>query len=221
MRYLFRRSTRLVLACAAGISIPAFAEAPASFAGFEDPAALDVRGRTLTIEKGTAYLDAREGDGVAWLRDASFRDGRVSLEVRGSDLAGRSFVGIAFHASADKNRYDVVYVRPFNFQATDPQRRAHSLQYMAMPDHDWQLLRQRFPGKFEAAIVPAPAPEDWVRVTVEVREGQARIFIGSESSATLSVDLLNESGGDALGLWVGNNSEGEFRNLRIAPAPVN
>ena len=218
MRHTFRKSVHVVLACVTGVAAPNFAGELGKLAEFEDPAAFEVRGRTLTIDKGVASLDAHEGDGIAWLRGASFEDGRVSLEVRGSGLAGRSFVGIAFHASPDKSRYDVVYVRPFNFQAPDPLRRAHSLQYMAVPDHDWQRLRQQFPGKYEAAITPSPAPEEWVPMTIEVLDGKARVFVGGQSSASLSVDLLNEGGGDALGLWVGNNSDGKFRNLRIAPA---
>jgi hypothetical protein len=193
-----------------------FAASPAEHIRLDNPNAFDVHGRTLAIEDGAVYLDATDGAGVAWLKGVQFVNGRISVEVQGADRMGKSFVGLAFHASPDRKRSDVVYVRPFNFQASDPQRRAHALQYMATPDHDWELLRLRFPGKYEAAITPAPKPEDWVRLVIEVDGGKVRVFIYDQPSPALTVDLLNTSGGDALGLWVGNNSDGRFRNLRVA-----
>jgi hypothetical protein len=207
-----------IAACAVLFASRVFAATPEQHVKFDDPNAFDVRGRTLAIENGAVYLDAAEGEGVAWLRSVQFVNGRISIEVQGADRMGKSFVGFAFHASPDRKRSDVVYVRPFNFQATDPQRRAHALQYIAMPDHGWELLRVQFPGKYEAAITPAPKPEDWVRVIIEVDDGKARVFIDDHSSPALTVDLLNTSGGDALGLWVGNNSDGRFRNLHVERA---
>jgi hypothetical protein len=218
MRDLSLPSFCSITACAVLFAGRVFAATPEQHVRLDDPNAFDARGRTLTIENGAVYLDATEGEGVAWLKGVQFVNGRVSIEVQGADRMGKSFVGFAFHASPDRKRSDVVYVRPFNFQATDPQRRAHALQYMALPDHDWELLRLRFPGKYEAAITPAPKPEDWVRLVIEVHGGKAWVFIDDQPSPALTVDLLNTSGGDALGLWVGNNSDGRFRNLRVARA---
>jgi hypothetical protein len=211
-------SARRVAACVMFLAGGASAAAPAEHIALDDPAAFDVQGRTLSIENGAVHLDAVEGEGIAWLKGVQFVDGRISIEVQGADRMGKSFVGLAFHASAAQKRHDVVYVRPFNFQSPDPQRRAHALQYMAMPDHDWEVLRTRFPGKYEAEITPAPKPDDWVRLTVEVHRGKARVFVDDRSSPALSVELLNKNGGRSLGLWVGNNSDGRFRNLRIERA---
>ncbi len=207
-----------ITACAMLMAGGAAAAAPAEQISFDKPSAFDVQGRTLSIENGTVYLDAVEGEGIAWLTGVNFVNGRISIEVQGADRMGKSFVGLAFHASAAQKRHDVVYVRPFNFQSPDPQRRAHALQYMAMPDHDWEVLRTRFPGKYEAEITPAPKPDDWVRLTIEVHRGKARVFVDDRSSPALSVELLNKNGGRSLGLWVGNNSDGRFRNLRIERA---
>jgi hypothetical protein len=212
-------SLRRVCACVTFLAgAAASATAAPEQIPFDDPAAFDVQGRALSIDDGAVYLDAVEGEGVAWLKGVQFENGRISIEVQGADRMGKSFVGLAFHASAAPRRHDVVYVRPFNFRAADPLRRAHALQYMALPDHDWEVLRKGFPGKYEAEVTPAPGPADWVRLTIEVHDGKARVFVNDQSSPALSVDLLNTSAGKGLGLWVGNNSDGKFRHLRIERA---
>jgi hypothetical protein len=208
-------SLRRITICILTLSGGAVAAAPAGQIALDRTTAFEVQGRTLSIDNGAVYLDAVEGEGIAWLKDVQFENGRISIEVQGADRMGKSFVGLAFHASAAPKRHDVVYVRPFNFQATDPQRRAHSLQYMALPDHDWEVLRKSFPGEYEAEITPAPHPEDWVRLTIDVAGGKARVFVNDQPSPALSVDLLNAGGGRGVGLWVGNNSDGRFRSLRI------
>ena len=69
--------------------------------------------------------------------------------MKGKNLQGQSFVGVAFHL-IDGKTFDAIYFRPFNF--FNPERNTHSVQYISMPDHPWQQLRQDFPGKYESKI---------------------------------------------------------------------
>lgn len=64
--------------------------------------------------------------------------------------SSKSFVGIAFHRR-DDSTYDAVYLRPFNFRATDPTRHMHAVQFISVPDYDWPRLRQDSPEEFEDA----------------------------------------------------------------------
>ena len=122
--------------------------------------------RTLIREPGgVVRLDHAPGDGVAWLPGKAFTTGRISVEVQGADLEGRSFVGIAFHRANDQS-FEAVYLRPFNFKSPDPARRAHSVQYISMPAHPWQSLRESHPGKYEAALDAPVAANSWVRLTL-------------------------------------------------------
>ena len=103
-------------------------------------------------------FDERPGDGVAWWPDKEFADGTIEFEVRGKDMFQKSFVGVAFHG-VDETTYDVVYFRPFNFQASELARRNHAVQYVSLPNYDWQKLRGEYPGKYENAVQPAPIPD--------------------------------------------------------------
>jgi hypothetical protein len=181
----------------------------------QEPAAYEVANRTLTFEDGdVVHLSAAKDDGIAWLVGQEFTEGRISIEVRGVDVMQRSFVGVAFHGRG-RHQFDVVYTRPFNFNATDVRRRGYSLQYMSLPDNTWEVLRQKFPGKYESALTPPPAAESWVRLTLEIEGNRLSVFVDDANTPALVVELLNDRLQGGVGLWVGNNSEGWFRNLTI------
>lgn len=170
--------------------------------------------RKLTLpDHGGYHLDEEPGEGVAWLRLPAFRTGTISFEVKGKDTLQHSFVGIAFHGSNDST-YDVVYLRPFNFRAADPVRRSHAVQYISLPRYDWEPLRNQYPGKYENAIEPAPEPNDWVKVKVVVTGKKVTVFVANKQC--LEVDLLdNMNAGTQLGLWVGNTSGGDWRDVKV------
>jgi len=165
-----------------------------------------------------ARLDKRPGDGVAWLKGCTFSGGRIEFDVRGEDLQGQSFVGIAFHGVNDST-YDAVYLRPFNFQATDPARRAHAVQYVSHPRYTWSVLRASHPGVYENAVQPAPNPNAWVHVRVMVSDPKVSVFVGEGQEPDLVVDCLSDRKQGQVGLWVGNGSRGDFANLVITQTP--
>jgi hypothetical protein len=174
---------------------------------------LEVVNRTATAAKGEIRLNAAPDTGLAWIAGLARTEGCLSLDVRGSNEFGRSFVGIAFR-SVDKDAYDVVYVRPFRFRSEDPALAAHGLQYMSMPDHPWPVLRERSPGVYESAIGSAPDPNDWVHLMVRFRGGRMQAFVNGAAAPQLDLPLLTQRTAGRVALWVGNNSSGTFRNLR-------
>src|SRR5262245_49743851 len=109
--------------------------------------------REITAVPGTrgVHLSAGPGKGIAWIEGSDFMQGTIELEIRGKDVPQQSFVGVAFHRR-DDNTYEAVYVRPFNFRSTDPVRKMHAVQYIAMPEYDWPKLRQDFPEEFENPV---------------------------------------------------------------------
>ena len=64
--------------------------------------------------------------GVAWFKGVEFSTGTIELDLQGHDFFQNSFIGIAFHG-VDSSTYDVIYFRPFNFQAEDPIRKIHAV----------------------------------------------------------------------------------------------
>ena len=172
---------------------------------------------TKLDERNGIRLSAKPDNGLVWVEGADFRNGTIEVDIRGKDVLQQSFVGIAFHGKAD-NTYEAVYLRPFNFRAEDPVRRQHAVQYMTMPDWEWSRLRKEFPEEFENPVDSSIVPTDWVKLRVAVDGSKVRIFVGSGAEPALEVRKLGQLEGGMVGLWVGNNSDGDFANLVITPA---
>jgi hypothetical protein len=162
-------------------------------------------------------LDAREGDGIAILDGAAFSEGVIELDVRGEDAQGRSFVGVAFHVQNDST-FEAVYLRPFNFRASDPVRQRRALQYISQPAYTWYRLREESPGAYESAVQPALDPDGWVRLRIVVSEPELQVYAGGGAEPDLVVQRLGGLKSGQIGLWVGNGSAGDFANVRITPA---
>ena len=161
-------------------------------------------------------LSEHAGDGVAYLQGVEFTNGTIELDVRGKDVPQQSFVGVAFHG-VDGTTYDAIYFRPFNFRAEDPARRGHAVQYIAQPIYPWQKLRAEQPGKYERAIDPVPDPNAWFHVRVVVARPKVSVFVDDAKEPSLVVDQLSNRKKGLVGLWVGNNSGGDFANVKIVP----
>lgn len=162
-------------------------------------------------------LDEREGYGVAWIDGVELLDGTIELEVRGQDVPQRSFLGIAFHG-ADDERYDAVFLRPFNFRHENPDNRARAVQYVSHPVHTWRKLREEHPGEYESGVSQPPDPTGWVQLRLEIARQWVRVFVGETEEPVLEVRQLAERRGGRVGLWVGNPSGGDFTALRVCPA---
>lgn len=171
------------------------------------------RNRKVTFDNAV-HLDARPGDGIVWLKDLTFGNGRIDLDIRGKDLQGQSFVGVAFHG-INEQTYDAVYFRPFNFR--NPQRNGNSVQYISHPDNSWDKLRAAYPGKYEHAPNPVPDPSEWFHVTVIVGYPVVTVFVNHSNEPSLTVNQLSSQKQGWIGFWTGNNSDGDFRNLTITP----
>jgi hypothetical protein len=161
-------------------------------------------------------LSEHAGDGVAYLRGIELGKGTIEFDVKGKDVQGQSFVGVAFHG-VDGTTYDAVYFRPFNFRAEDPARRSHAVQYVSHPTYTWQKLRAERPGIFEQPVSPAPDPNTWFHVRVVVASPKISVFVGEAKEPSLVVNQLSDRATGLVGLWVGNNSGGDFANIKITP----
>ena len=168
--------------------------------------------------KKAILLNEMPDYGLMILKESDFSSGFIELDIKGSNKMQQSFVGLAFHGK-DLKTYDAIYFRPFNFKSDDPVRRSHSVQYISMPENDWEKLRTSFPGKYEHAIEAAPGPDDWFHVKININGKRVSVYINNQLQPSLEVDKLNNNTQGGLALWVGNKSAGAFANLRITPAP--
>jgi len=158
------------------------------------------------------HLDVKPGDGLLYLNDFEFKNGKIDLDIKGKNDPGRSFVGLAFHILNDST-FDAVYFRPFNFRS--PERKTHSVQYISMPQYDWYKLRQEHPGVYENMIQHVPDPDDWFHATIIINYPEVKVFVDNSVEPSLVISQISSRKKGWVGFWVGNGSEGSFRNLKI------
>ena len=173
---------------------------------------------TKLPEKADGVKVSEKADnGLVWVDGSDFAEGTIEADIRGRDLQGQSFVGIAFHGKDDKT-YEAVYLRPFNFRTEDPLRKQHAVQYISLPDYDWPRLRKEFPEEFENPVDQAIDPTGWVPLRIVVKAKTIQIFAGTGSAPALEVRKLGQLDRGMIGLWTGNGSNGDFANLRYTRA---
>lgn len=174
--------------------------------------------RHVKVEnENTLKLDTGPGEGLAWLSDVTFSTGTIDIELKGKDVLQESFLGVAFHGLNDST-YDAVYFRPFNFRSTDPVRKIHAVQYVSHPRYTWKRLRDERNGVYEKGLISPPDPNAWFHARIVVTQESVQVFVNDDKTPSLTVDILNERMTGKLGLWVGNGSDGEFRNMVLTPA---
>jgi hypothetical protein len=182
---------------------------------------LQVVNRTVSVtaepkQQSVVHLTGRPGAGMAWIAGVSFLKGAIELDIKGKDVLQQSFVGLAFD-SVNDSTYEAVYFRPFNFRSADSVRRKHAVQYISLPDYDWPYLREAFTDQFEAALQHDTDPDNWFHVRLELTSDSLTVFVNRETSPVLAVKRLTKALTGKIGLWTGNGSDGDFRNLVIYP----
>lgn len=174
--------------------------------------------RNVSIDKDEkgAYLKVAEskGEGIVWLPIKDFTTGTLTIEMRGKDVLQRSFIGIAFHGQNDST-YDAVYCRPFNFYAVDSVRKIHAVQYISHPKFTWKYLRENRNGEFEKGITNAPQPNDWFVMSITIKKETIEVFINHSTTPALTINKLSKFYKGKIGLFVGDNSGGDFRQLTV------
>lgn len=149
-----------------------------------------------------------------------FKDGIIEVNVLSRLLSNapesaRGFIGIAFRINDSISKFECIYIRPTNGRANDQLRRNHSIQYFSYPGYDFDRLRKEAPGQYESYA--DMGLNEWIRLKIEVRGNQARLFINGNKQPSLIVNDLkqgsNLSGG--IGLWVDVGTEGFFSDLKI------
>ena len=165
-----------------------------------------------------ANAGAENATSYAVIKDATFRDGTIEVDLAGQPEAGafagaRGFIGIAFRVQND-GRYEYIYLRPTNGRADDQVRRNHSTQYSSYPDFGFDRSRQQAPEKYESYVDLQPGV--WTKYKIEVDGRKARLYVNAAEQPCLIVnDMKLEPREGGVALWVGPGTEGYFSNLKI------
>ena len=166
-----------------------------------------------------AAPEAPNAASYAVVKDVSFRDGTIEVDLAGQPVAAaallgaRGFIGIAFRLQGD-GAYEYIYLRPTNGRADDQVRRNHSTQYSSHPDFDFARSRQEAPEKYESYVDLQPGV--WTKYKIEVEGRKAQLYVnGAEQPCLIVNDLKREPRDGGVALWVGPGTEGYFANLKI------
>lgn len=213
-----------------GVAVPLFT--PVRIAGQKKPIepdlaaladgkGLNASNRTISrladgARKGVRLSEA-QGEGPAYLPGIEFANGTIELDIKGKDVQGASFVGVAFHG-VDGTTYDAIYFRPFNFKTDDKARVHRAVQYISHPAHPWQKLRADQPGQYEKPVQPVPDPNGWFHARIVVASPKVSVFVDDAKEPCLTVTQLSDRKKGLVGIWVGNGSGGDFANLKIVRA---
>jgi hypothetical protein len=172
--------------------------------------------KTITEKnKNFIKLEDKEGEGLVWLPSKNFKNGEITVWMRGKDIFQKSFIGIAFHG-VDDNTYDAVYCRPFNFFAKDSVRKIHAIQYISHPNFTWKKLRETRNGEFEKEIVNPPDPNGWFKMRLLIRDKTIEAYINDATEPSLTVEKLNDQHEGKVGIFMGDNSGGDFERVKVS-----
>jgi len=181
--------------------------------------AVTFKGRKAVRITDTAPQTAGDAGRIALVPGMTLLDGTIELELTGDVMPGvgpgaRGFVGLVFRAKPDLSQFECFYLRPTNPRSDDQVRRNHSAQYISNPGFPWQLLRDKFPEKYETYVDLQPG--EWTKVKVVVKGDHARLFVHDSAQPTLLVnDLKQPVASGLVGLWIGPGTVAHFDNLRL------
>ena len=211
-----RRKTTLLLATLLwAVSFISFGQQSYNLAREHDKKNINEVNRSITSftkYANAVEMDAREGDGLGILKEIEFETGTIEIELLGENSPGKSFIGIAFNIE-DKETFEAIYFRPFNFVATEQARRDHMVQYVYHPEHTWYNLRENHTMEFENEIPQPPDPNQWFNAKIVVSEKNVEVFVENSAEPVLVVKRLAKAKSKKIGLWTGNGSSGRFRDL--------
>ena len=158
------------------------------------------------------------GGPILFLNSPRFHNGAIDVDVSGTPAPNapadaRGFIGVVFRSQSD-TRFEIIYLRPTNSHADDQLRRNHTTQYSSEPDFPWERLRKENPGVYESWADIEPGR--WTHMKIVVHGTDASLYVNHAKNPCLIVhDLKLGDIEGGLGLWIGEDTEGYFKDLRI------
>ena len=145
--------------------------------------------------------------GTAFLEDLRFQDGVIEVDIAVDGT--RSYPGIIFRMQTEGN-YERLYVRPHRAGLYPD-----AIQYTPVFNRveGWQLYNGT--GYTAAAELP---PGEWIRLRLEVKGKQARVYLGTRASPALVItDLKHGVSSGTVGVLGPKNETACFSNFSYTP----
>jgi hypothetical protein len=173
----------------------------------------------VKVEADTTIKGTDEAT-IVKIKGSDFKNGTVEVKVlsrlmKNAPASSRGFIGLAFRIGEKNEKFESIYIRPTNGRTDDQIRRNHSIQYFSFPDYRFDKLRKTEPEKYESYA--DMGLNEWITMRIEVAGTKAKLFLNNNKQPSLIVnDLkLGENQAGTIGLWVGNWTEGYFKDLKV------
>lgn len=173
----------------------------------------------VKVEADTTIKGTDEATFVK-IKNLDFKDGIIEVKVlsrlmKNAPAFARGFIGLAFRIGEKNEKFESIYIRPTNGRADDQIRRNHSIQYFAFPDYRFDKLRKTDPEKYESYA--DMGLNEWIILRIEVEGQKAKFFVNNAKQPSLIVNDLKLGADKAgsIGLWIGNWTEGYFKDLKV------
>ncbi|HAO49598.1 MAG TPA: hypothetical protein DCR35_10015 [Runella sp.] len=157
---------------------------------------------------------------IVKIKGTDFKNGTIEVKVlsrlqKNAPASSRGFIGLAFRIGEKNEKFESIYIRPTNGRTDDQIRRNHSIQYFAFPDYRFDKLRKTEPEKYESYA--DMGLNEWITMRIEVAGSKAKLFLNNAKQPCLVVNdmKLGADNSGSIGLWVGNWTEGYFKDLKV------
>lgn len=157
---------------------------------------------------------------IVKIKGTDFKNGTIEVKVlsrlqKNAPASSRGFIGLAFRIGEKNEKFESIYIRPTNGRTDDQIRRNHSIQYFAFPDYRFDKLRKTEPEKYESYA--DMGLNEWITMRIEVAGSKAKLFLNNAKQPSLIVNdmKLGADNSGSIGLWVGNWTEGYFKDLKV------
>lgn len=161
---------------------------------------------------------------IVKIKGTDFKNGTIEVKVlsrliKNAPPSSKGFIGLAFRVGEKNEQFESIYIRPTNGRADDQIRRNHSIQYFAFPDFRFDKLRKTEPEKYESYA--DMGLNEWITMRIEVEGPKAKLFVNNAQQPSLVVnDLkLGAENHGGIALWVGNWTDGYFKDLKVNKRP--
>jgi hypothetical protein len=154
------------------------------------------------------HIDGRQAiSGSAVLIQPLFDNSIIEVDIKTNGT--RSFPGIAFRYDSAGNSEDI-YLRPHLSGQAD------AIQYA--PTYNEQTAWQLYYGEGYTAKLDIPTNR-WIKLTIEVKGSQARVFVDNLNSPALFIPILKGKSGPGR-IVVSNGGDGVYMaNFRLKKMP--
>ncbi len=179
-----------------------------------------IEGKDIVKVDADTTIKGTDEATIVKIKGTDFKNGTIEVKVlsrlqKNAPPSSRGFIGMAFRIGEKNEKFESIYIRPTNGRADDQIRRNHSIQYFAFPDYRFDKLRKTEPEKYESYA--DMALNEWITLRIEVEGQKAKLFVNNAKQPSLIVnDLkLGADNSGSIGLWVGNWTEGYFKDLKV------